>query len=78
MSEDVLLWILGGIIGWNVALSLWVFGHSRHDAKRDAKVESLDQEIGHQGKPGTVLDRLHRFSTQQRRIKERLDMEDDQ
>lgn len=77
MSDDVLLWLLGGIIAWNVGHSLWIFAHSRHDAKREAKVDDVVEEIGHQGKPGTILDRLHRFSATQRRISQRLDMEDE-
>lgn len=72
MSETLQLWLFGILGAGEVALFLWVYAHSIRDAKREAKLDEMGQEIGHATIPGSIMERLHRYGGWLRDIRKHL------
>jgi hypothetical protein len=75
VSEAVQMWLFGILGGGEVAIFLWIYAHSVRDAKREAKVDELTQEVGHQTVHGSILERLHRYGGYIRDLMSKLGMD---
>lgn len=71
MDKDILLSILWVLVGWNAALSMWVFHHHRRCHKEPeeklnkvvTETARLTKEIGSNTEPDSILGRLHKHSS---------------
>ncbi len=76
LEDPTLLWLLRAVFGALGVIFVWIFYHSIRDAKREAKVDELTQEIGHPTIKGSIMERLHRYGSRLRRIWEHLQLSD--
>lgn len=70
-------WLIGGMLAALAAIFVWIYYHSIRDAKREAKVDELTQEIGHTTIRGSILERLHRYGGKIRNMMRKLGMGDE-
>lgn len=77
LEDPTLVWLLRAIFAALATIFGWIYYHSIRDAKREAKVDELAQEVGHPTVRGSMLEKLHRYGGWLRRIREHLKFTDD-
>ena len=78
MSETVQLWLFGILGGGLASVFVWIYAHSVRDAKREAKLDQLTQEVGHPTVKGSILERLHRYGAKLLQMWEHLQLRDEE
>ena len=82
MSEPLQMWLFGGCFAGLIVIFLWIYNHSRkchgtRETQQQAELDRLSDEIGHAGKPGTILGRQHLTLKSLREVRTTLGMPPD-
>lgn len=78
LEDPTLIWLLRAIFAALGLIFGWIYYHSVRDAKREAKLDELTQEVGHPTVKGSILERLHRYGGRLRRMWEHLQLRDEE
>ena len=75
LEDPALRWLLAAIFSALALIFGWIYAHSVRDAKREAKVDELTQEVGHQTVHGSIIERMHRYGGYIRDVMRKLGMD---